>query len=121
MSPTAPPAYFREVVVAGSCWYGKVSVCKRSIQSQKAYYYRQDERPCHWTPQKALAERNLQSPEQRSCRDVVLPPHHLHHLPQPMYKDVRQPILYGFLFASSKHWPDYCNTLKRLEACEKTK
>ena len=37
MSPTAPPAYFSEVVVAGSCWYGKVSVCKHSIQSQKAY------------------------------------------------------------------------------------
>ena len=37
MSPTAPPAYFREVVVAGSCWYGKVSVCKHSIQSEISF------------------------------------------------------------------------------------
>ena len=37
MSPTAPPAYFREVVVAGSCWYGKVSVCRHSNQTQICY------------------------------------------------------------------------------------
>ena len=93
MSPTAPPAYFREVVVAGSCWYGKVSVCRHGSQTQKKLL--QDEDTCHCTGRKPKQGSKLpQSPDAAVLQQYSLFPTEFASLPQPMHKDTRVPVLF---------------------------